>query len=545
MRIRLAERPPEGMLKFVREENEGWPDFLIYRAAWSKEPMTGLSEKTAECRCTRCGSRMQLGRDYGKSDRSVTFGVCWYDREGRHSARNYEGLRCPECAAEVQLIHRSCIGKAQRFAWIMTAEKQGEIFLLYFWRICRSVSKEGELSWSACPWEAYSFQGGKCQRHSHGMRFMSGVSITPEWRSLSGFRDEIREIDRVYCPEGLDAVARGTEMENSKLEKYMAVRGEWRFPVTWCRIYQKHHQAETLMTGPMAKVVAGMIAREKKENLRSSWGYVTEEWSSRTDLLRELDWKKKRPHQILRIEKAEQQYFVEKEEEDGAERLLALNRQIKAGFPCRPGEEAPNLEIGDYDRAAQRGLTPGKVDRYLCRQKQKYPGRANGKSTLWDYWRMAEQQGIDLTDPEELLPQNLERAHDLCVKRQKAQAVKAREEGFRKQYETLEGFAWERDGILIRPARTEDELISEGKVLHHCVASYAEAVSAGRTAIFFIRKTEAPDKPWFTLELDVKGRKVRQNRGLRNCDRTPEVEQFENAWLQWLRTGRKEKGNAA
>ena len=91
---------------------------------------------------------------------------------------------------------------------------------------------------------------------------------------------------------------------------------------------------------------------------------------------------------------------------------------------------------------------------------------------------------------------------------------------------------------MIRPCANEEELILEGKLLHHCVATYAKSYAEGRTAILFIRRTSEPDKPFFTLEFDEKAKRVRQNRGLRNCDRTPEVTAFETAWLDYVRCAR-------
>ena len=99
----------------------------------------------------------------------------------------------------------------------------------------------------------------------------------------------------------------------------------------------------------------------------------------------------------------------------------------------------------------------------------------------------------------------------------------------------LEPLSFELDGLLIRPCQTEAELIREGKDLHHCVATYAKRHAEGKTAILFIRQVTEPDQPFFTLEFDEKAKKVRQNRGLRNCDRTPEVKAFEKAWLSFVR----------
>ena len=50
-----------------------------------------------------------------------------------------------------------------------------------------------------------------------------------------------------------------------------------------------------------------------------------------------------------------------------------------------------------------------------------------------------------------------------------------------------------------------------------------ERVRKGETMIFFIRRKEAPEKPYYTLEWHGK---VVQCRGSHNCDMTPEVKAF-------------------
>ena len=91
---------------------------------------------------------------------------------------------------------------------------------------------------------------------------------------------------------------------------------------------------------------------------------------------------------------------------------------------------------------------------------------------------------------------------------------------------------WEQEGILIRPVEDQKELIAEGKTLNHCVGTYAKRHAEGRCSILLIRKTEEPDKPWYTLNFNVKTGTVTENRGNRNCARTPEVQAFEEAWLK-------------
>ncbi len=72
------------------------------------------------------------------------------------------------------------------------------------------------------------------------------------------------------------------------------------------------------------------------------------------------------------------------------------------------------------------------------------------------------------------------------------------------------------------------------------MAGYARDHAGGKTAIFFIRRADRPQEPWFTLELDEKRLEVRQNRGLRNCDPSEEVRSFVAQWLNWCRKGAKQ-----
>ena len=88
---------------------------------------------------------------------------------------------------------------------------------------------------------------------------------------------------------------------------------------------------------------------------------------------------------------------------------------------------------------------------------------------------------------------------------------------------------------MIRPAKSTNELMKEGKELCHCVASYAKSVAQGTTNILFIRKIDEPDKPFYTLEF--KSGKILQNRGYKNKLQTPEVLAFEAKWLLYIKGG--------
>ena len=130
------------------------------------------------------------------------------------------------------------------------------------------------------------------------------------------------------------------------------------------------------------------------------------------------------------------------------------------------------------------------------------------------------------------------------------QKTAAERKRMRARADKLVPFAWERNGpegpgLLIRPARTPEELTAEGKALHHCVGTYSERYASGETEIWFVRRCEAPEEPYFTLE--YRNGHVVQCRTLNNrsYDTEPAVHTFVQEWTKKRRSGyfarRKEK----
>lgn len=160
-------------------------------------------------------------------------------------------------------------------------------------------------------------------------------------------------------------------------------------------------------------------------------------------------------------------------------------------------------------------------------------------NTLVDYWDMSERLGRDLNDPQVRWPRDLLTAHDQVLEQVRVRKGELLAKDFRRRKKALSRYAMEADGFLIVPAGSQKDLDREAKQLHHCVWTYGENHASGKTAIFFIRRKEHPRTPYYTLELDEEKLKVKQNRGLRNCGKTPEVQDFENLWITWLRNGAK------
>lgn len=492
--ITPRETPPEGLLPWARDNKEiQWEDYIVYRAGRWANPLTEMKEKCVDAVCSACGKSMKLeyvaGPECGRYA-SAPFGFAWYDDEGRHESESYDQVHCPMCNARVKALHIGKSSAAERFAWPMTLEAAESALILYMWRVQRWAEKTGEIRWKVVPWEAYVYDQGKAVKWVHWRKTMGGSTwLLEKWESLSKLTDTVYDIDIVYCPEGIERACMGTCMENSKLAEYMAITSEKRFPVTWLRLYQRFPHLENLMTCAAAKLTAGMIADEKKE---ASYYH---QWNTKTDLLRALARTKVRPWDILRIEKAELAYFTERETKDGAERLKTVQLMRKAGYKVRAGEEDPRWLKGDLRSFLDKGFDPRKVMRYINRQERRYPKDNVGYFMLTDYWSAAEYLHIDLNDPEIRWPQRLKNAHDQATgrrlelmdqerKRKAAEQAARMAERFERRFEALSRYSWERDGILIRPARNEQELKDEGKKLHHCVGTYAESHAEGESSIF-------------------------------------------------------------
>ena len=196
----------------------------------------------------------------------------------------------------------------------------------------------------------------------------------------------------------------------------------------------------------------------------------------------------------------------------------------------------------------------GKILKYIQKQTEKRK-EEKGHTTYTpegiirayrDYLRECEQLHFDLHDREILFPKDLVAAHDRTMKQIAFEKNKADQEKFQKAVNKLEKFAWQKGGFLIRPAREQMELTAEGKALHHCVGGYIRDMAEEKTAIFFLRKANEPDKPFYTLELQKK--RVIQCRTEHNAsyDRNPDVKNFVDMWMEKIvKSGGKKKAKEA
>lgn len=557
---RLPRQPSEGALEWCIK-TKFKSEYAIYRDTYYRDPLTGIRENAVSVTCTACGdswiAEKVRGADCGKG--WAPFGFV----EGIMQIGPEDNLFCPKCGTELRAKHIGQLSRAGIDDNVYFCEpwQLGEKFVLLGWRAERNIGKDAQKVYRMWPYEAYVFEQKKAVRLTGYQKWMNAMHYFDRWRQVKRCDDRWGKTlveDWFRKPEDLS----GTTIENAALPQYLKAAGDEARPVAYLRLWQKHRNIENLIVQGCGKMIAIAIAVETERHYYTPAHSAKLEW---------VDWKQKRPARMLGLDRQEFAFCVrEKWMQDD----LAKYKMVRAWEPVKLPEDWNLLKkqrIYDLDRLRnekavrtnaaggksmqlQRGrLTVMRCLRYLERQK-------SGINTLLDYWNMTNRAGLDLRDEHVQLPKSLKREHDRLVeaeriarneeeKRRKQAEIEKRRPAFEKTVAPLEAWAWEDAGICIRPAHTEEELIEEGAVLDHCVGTYGETVARGGSCIFFIRRADAPDKPWYTLQIELKTLKEIQNHGLRNCAPTKEVQEFVNRWLEHVRklkaAGKKHKKEAA
>lgn len=210
-------------------------------------------------------------------------------------------------------------------------------------------------------------------------------------------------------------------------------------------------------------------------------------------------------------------------------------------------------------------MSPRQAMNYLIRQqKEEYPKmKAKEVAGQWaDYLSMCAAAGKDTADALVYRPRQLKRRHDEMAEEARRRRMleeleqnqKEREEYARRMAEKFPGaeenlhrvkekFSYERGEYrIIVPDRLAD-IVAEGHALHHCAGAterYFERIMANETYICFLRKTAAPETPFYTIEVEPGGT-IRQHRSL--YDEEPGIEEIRGFLREWQKVIRQRMTN--
>lgn len=166
-----------------------------------------------------------------------------------------------------------------------------------------------------------------------------------------------------------------------------------------------------------------------------------------------------------------------------------------------------------------------------------------------DYLDAAYELGYCLEHSRVLWPEDLTAAHDRVTA--ELAEKRARDEKKRRAASLKERrlkYEFELDGLKIVFPATGAAIRREGKALDHCVGGYADRHLTGTLTILFLRRSDRPEMPYVTIEMD--GNQLRQIYGYKNetkpCADNPDRvsprvrhKEFLDTWLRWLRSGSK------
>lgn len=495
---------PDDYESFVRKTVFSGKNYIFY------------STKKSRAYCTCCGNEFELTKE--KHLRHKTIPV-WNDRD---EVRHNHTVVCPYCMkifkCKSEGMSRLSLFEVQ---WSVLVQKyEEEVLVRYFChtkdfrtdyrnpKICtfekyRTVHTENKVKDFEWTWFKSSNEIRWCN-----FRERYGWNTPPE--------TEVPRSAVLYNTNLLEAVS-GTCMKYSAVDIYVnkILEHERYFDKPWCidwyfNSYRKNPYLEQLLKVGFYKLAESVLKDSKTPALKHGRTIMETLGITKNhfNMLRKVGNPSFRDVDILKYG----QNLSEKE--------FDILRLIYDQSYWRRYEKY--IDMRQY-------TTIYKLDKYLDKV-----GKSQQQNDYFDYIQWMTEMGYDMRNEFNLYPKDFQKAHDeKSAEYIKFKDKRAKEEikkfnkwlkELRKGSADTEAMNLKVSGMFIRLPNQLDEIKKEGETLHHCVGTYVDRVAKGETMIFFIRKIEEPDKPFYTLEW--KENKVAQCRGFKNCDMTPEVKLF-------------------
>lgn len=251
-------------------------------------------------------------------------------------------------------------------------------------------------------------------------------------------------------------------------------------------------------------------------------------------------------HDRLRINKERLPDFIEKKGDTRTMRLYQIERRAGKHWTDEEFEIIEKIfnDVSDDILAkVLKYLAPVRLRNYLRKKKAWYKDSkdrykaARLRREYFDYIVMRERAGYDMTDDIILYPKDIHRRHqEMVIESENIKADARKKEALEKfpniekNYKKIsDTYSATAAGYIIRPAKDAAEIITEGRVLHHCVGAgdtYLAKHNKGKSFILFLRSVKEPDTPYITIEIE--GEKIIQWYGA--YDDKPNKKYFDG-WL--------------
>lgn len=493
---------------------------------WEEYDKKTVHRWGAFCRCTACygnfeagyvtanhskrGIRLFMGEDGQTYDGYADEVDAWNTVEYMED----ETMECPLCGCTVMVLSKKSLGNGRNY-WIRAAslENVGKYTAIMYWTAIRSVDRSGAYEPVITPWRAAVIdEDGRVKKFDYKTEYVGRV-CRQRWQPMSGGTDPFQSgNDRCYLsqkhidwwvwPAVPDLT--GKTGEKTGIDEY--VREEGLFPWVYIKTWRQHPQIENIVKDGWAKTVVEGIALEVNNRLING---------GKMDVanLNWIDWNEVKPNRMLRINKTDYRRLLDRSWSVDAFKEWLNFRNICSAeeyyFFLQEFGIGNMQEIRVRIQAGMPGCEFYKMMRYIDKQDALLP--CDALEQLFDSRTMAMQISgrTELTE-EELWPRDLEATHErqigmLNVKSDPAARMRFLS-GFNRVLLKYRELEWNDGSLCIRLPRNNEELVSEGDVLRHCVGVYGENHILEKDVIFFVRKYRRPERSYYTLDIGFQGK---------------------------------------
>ena len=542
----LAQFPADLDEEEETEIRDMFPQYLFFRNEYPDDGYNVSSTPVRFCTCTACGETFEAVRGN-------------YPRGKLH----HERCNCPNCGRDLEGI---AVGKySYRMTSLATRIKtavlrvlpDGALQIEAGQAMRRFTHDElvGEIVWR--PEKRYYFRRGAVQAWTIRIAEWScdgnprdrwdAPKTVPDAFAPAPLADYWGEYTIVGLPHAFGHDAwKYCQMESFYHYQYEAdIVQDWttgqraepaRYLVWYLAWYALHPTIEMAVRCNLQGAVAELI-QDGKKNARL------------------LDWAGRTPAALMRMDKQDARFFFKNGLDFGDLRdwrevsgKTTLTRYFE--MVDQAGGKDNARELIAAARAAKvsfgRALHYVKSFRTRCARNQ--PPMQTVIQVWKDYLSMAGQLGYDLRDETVRMPKDLTDRHDAAAALIRHQASEKEQKRYKKRRAALEKqFAFDMDGYVILVPTCAQEIVEEGKTLHHCVGGYAARHINGSATILFLRRARKQARSYLTIELyEERGVwKLRQIHGYQNeCYKhAPKLSARERfawllePWLNWVNSG--------
>ena len=178
----------------------------------------------------------------------------------------------------------------------------------------------------------------------------------------------------------------------------------------------------------------------------------------------------------------------------------------------------------------QTGLSPARLARYIAENSIRITDYS-------DYLEQCVRLNYNLHDTAINMPHDFYTIHERVSALIEIEETEEMNKALQDRYQERCRLEYKIGDLFIRQPKSIKEIADEGADLGHCVGGYAERHAKGQTTILFLRKADEPDKPYYTMEINDKG-KIIQCYGYKNNragnPKPPEIKAFEQQYERYL-----------